>query len=83
MSEEITSKRDRRLVYRFYTLPFVARMTVLIGLGLLADEDEDCGAAGVLFERARLRAQERGIYARLEHTVELFHVFVSPCAIEN
>lgn len=63
---------DRRLTYRFLTLPFHVRVELANTLGLLQDDDK-AASDRVLFQRIFKRAAERGLLAQLWSEVEQRH----------
>jgi hypothetical protein len=63
---------DRRLTYRFLTLPFHVRVELANVMDLLQDEDKGVPDR-VLFQRLFKRAAERGLLARLWTEVESRH----------
>jgi len=63
---------DRRLTYRFLTLPFHVRVDLASTLGLLQDDDKGVPDR-MLFQRLFRRAAERNQLARLWEEVERRH----------
>lgn len=61
----------RRVVFRFFSLPFQVRLRLALDMNLLSDEDE--GDEAELFRRVLLRVHEQGLAAELERRVEAEH----------
>ncbi len=70
--EARSMNRNRRLTYRFYTLPYNVRLRVVQGLGLIKDEDRDVPDAK-LFDRYFKRAEDQKELERLWNEVERAH----------
>jgi calcineurin-like phosphoesterase family protein len=70
--EDRPMNRNRRLTYRFYTLPYNVRLRVVQELNLVHDEDRDVPEAK-LFERYFKRAQDGRILEHLWDAVEHAH----------
>jgi hypothetical protein len=64
--------RNRRITYRFYTLPYNVRLRVAQQLGLVKDEDRDVPDAK-LFERYFKRAEDHKKLEELWNQVEKAH----------
>jgi calcineurin-like phosphoesterase family protein len=64
--------RNRRLTYRFYTLPYNVRLRVVQGLGLIKDEDRDVPDAK-LFDRYFKRAEDQKQLEELWNEIEKAH----------
>lgn len=70
--EEADMGPQRKLIYRFFSLPFHKRIEVAVKLGLLRDEDEGLEDTQ-LFERVLTRAQEGDRLSDLWAAVEAQH----------
>jgi predicted phosphodiesterase len=70
--EERPMNRNRRLTYRFYTLPYNVRLKVVQELNLVQDEDRNVPETK-LFDRYFKRAQDGRILERLWDEVEKAH----------
>ncbi len=68
---------DRRLTYRFLTLPFHVRVELANTMDLLQDDDKGVPDR-VLFQRIFKRAAERGLLPRLWMEVEGRHSLPAP-----
>ncbi len=62
----------RILTYRFFELPHVKRIDIARELELYMDDDEGLQDYE-LFDRILMRAQERGLLAKLWDKVEMVH----------
>lgn len=71
-SEEVDMGPQRRLIYRFFSLPFHKRIEVAVRLGLLQDEDEGL-EDNQLFERVLTRAESGHRLGDLWAEVEAQH----------
>lgn len=70
--EERPMNRNRRMTYRFYTLPYNVRLRVAQGLNLVRDEDRDVPDTK-LFDRYFKRAQDNKLLESLWNEVEKAH----------
>lgn len=70
--EDPPMNRNRRLTYRFYTLPYNVRLKVVQQLNLIQDEDRNVPEAK-LFDRYFKRAQDQGLLGQLWDEVEKAH----------
>ncbi len=60
----------RRVVFRFFSLPYQVRLQLALDLDLLTDADEGEGDEGELFRRVLLRVHERGLVEEFERRIE-------------
>jgi hypothetical protein len=70
--EDRPMNRNRRLTYRFYTLPYNVRLKVVQQLDLVQDEDRNVPETK-LFDRYYKRAQDNKMLERLWDEVEKAH----------
>lgn len=63
---------ERRLVYRFFTLPFAEQLAVIVSMRLVVEDDHRL-SYGDLGRAIIARAKERKLLARLWDEVERRH----------